>query len=66
MEFRRKSSANVDLSRLCPAPACINGIVWAGEGPTERCSVCKGHGRVSLSEWIKFTLTDAPDRTGSD
>ena len=56
----------MDLSRLCPAPACINGIVWAGEGPTERCSVCKGHGRVSLSEWIKFTLTDAPDRTGSD
>lgn len=59
--MRRKSGANLDLSQLCPAPACINGIIWTRHGPADTCAVCDGHGRVSLSEWMKFTLGAPPD-----
>jgi hypothetical protein len=62
----RLKSSELDLSRLCPVPGCINGIAWTGdEGPAGTCPVCQGRGRVALSEWMRFTFGDA-HRTGSD
>jgi hypothetical protein len=65
-----RKSNELDLSRLCPVSGCINGIVWNGdEGPAGTCPICHGHGRVALSEWMRFTFGDAQNtmkRTGSD
>ena len=58
MGVAKKSSPILDLSKLCPAPGCISGMAWTGDGPAGACPVCGGHGRVSLSEWMKFTLRD--------
>ena len=55
----RHKSTEVDLSRLCPLPGCINGIAWTGDGPAATCPVCEGRGRVPLSRWMKFTFGDA-------
>jgi hypothetical protein len=61
MMTKRTSSAAVDLTRLCPAHACIEGVVWNGRGPAETCRVCHGRGRVTLSEWMKHEFIDARD-----
>lgn len=54
----KKSAPTLDLSKLCPAMGCLNGITWTGEGPASLCPVCHGSGRVSLSEWMRHTLRD--------
>ncbi len=56
MITKRKSSTRIDLTRLCPVPRCIDGIVWTGEGPEGVCPVCKSKGRISLTEWMRYTL----------
>ena len=60
----KKSPPALDLSKLCPAMGCINGIAWTGDGPASQCPVCNGTGRVSLSEWMKFTLREPARSTG--
>jgi len=61
-KFKHRSGAHIDLSRVCPERACIGGIVWAKDGPVHPCPVCKGEGRVSLSEWIRHTCDDGEPR----
>jgi len=56
MQAAKKSTPSLDLSRLCPAQGCISGVAWTGDGPAGVCTVCEGHGRVSLSTWMRFTL----------
>ena len=60
----KKSTPVLDLSKLCPAMGCINGITWTGEGPAEQCPICHGTGRVSLSDWMKYTLREPARSTG--
>ncbi len=52
----RTKSTEIDLSRMCPSQGCIGGMSWSQNGPAGVCPVCNGEGRVTLSQWMRFTL----------